>query len=313
MSEVLVTGGAGFIGSHLVEGLVGLGHKVTVLDNLSIGNPQNLAAVRSAITLMEGDVLDPDTVRAAVAGKDFVFHTSANASVNRSIEDPVMSCRQNVIATIGLLKASADAGVKRLIFSSSTSVYGYAKNLPVTDQHPLQPASPYALDKVCCEQYCRLWSTLYGLDTVCLRYFNVYGPRQNPVGVHPGGVTIVINQLRKEGRSQVLADGRQTRDMIYVGDIVQANICAMRMTGKFDGKAFNICTGRSVVVADMHRKIAELIGVPPKIEGIPMPEGNIIDSAGDPGPARTGLGFEAATSLEEGLRRTIEWTSGLQG
>ncbi len=309
MSKVLVTGGAGFIGSHLVERLVGLGHDVTVLDNLSTGDMGNLEPFQSEITLIRGDLRDPDAVNEAVAGKDTVFHTAANASVNLSIEDPVMSCNQNVVATVGLLKASSDAGVRRLVFSSSTSVYGYATNLPVTDAHPLQPASPYALDKVCCEQYCRLWSELHGLDTVALRYFNVYGPRQNPVGVHPGGVTIVINQLRDEGRSEVLGDGKQTRDMIFVGDIVQANVCAMEMPGTLNGRAFNICTGTSILVADMHRKIAELMDLPARIEGIPMPKGNIIDSAGDPGPAKSGLGFEAATSLEEGLRKTIEWSN----
>ncbi|NQT91812.1 MAG: NAD-dependent epimerase/dehydratase family protein [Lentisphaerae bacterium] len=309
MSNVLVTGGAGFIGSHLVERLVSIGHDVTVLDNLSTGDLSNLEAVQSAITLIRGDLLDPAVVREAVAGKEFICHTAANASVNLSIEDPVMSCNRNVVATIGLLKASSDAGVRRLVFSSSTSVYGYAENLPVTEAHPLQPASPYALDKVCCEAYCRLWSKLYGLDTVCLRYFSVYGPRQNPIGVHPGGVTIVINQLRNEGESQVLAEGQQTRDMIYVGDVVQANICAMDMPGELNGKAYNICTGTSIVVADMHRKTAELMGVPARIAGIPMPEGNVIDSSGDPGPAQTGLGFEAETSLEQGLQQTIDWSN----
>ncbi len=308
MSEVLVSGGAGFIGSHLVERLVGLGHNVTVIDNLSTGNMANLADVEARITFVEGDLLDPDMVAKVVAGKAYVFHTAANASVNLSIEDPVMSCNQNVVATIGLLKASSDAQVKRFIFSSSTSVYGYTDVLPVTDKHPLHPASPYALDKVCCEKYCRLWSTLYGLDTACLRYFNVYGPRQNPVGVHPGGVTIVINQLREEGRSQVLGDGQQTRDMIYVGDIVESNICAMQAPGPLNGKPFNICTGTSVVVADMHKKVAELMGLPPQIEGIPMPEGNIIDSSGDPEPAKAELGFEAKISLAEGLQLTIDWT-----
>lgn len=309
MGEALVSGGAGFIGSHLVERLVELGHNVTVLDNLSTGDMANLASVQSAITFVKGDLLDQNVVAQTVAGKEYVFHTAANASVNLSIEDPVMSCDQNVIATIGLLKASSDANVKRFIFSSSTSVYGYTADLPVTDKHPLHPASPYALDKVCCEKYCRLWSALYGLDTVCLRYFNVYGPRQNPIGVHPGGVTIVINQLREDGCSQVLGDGQQTRDMIYVGDIVESNICAMQATGKLNGKPFNICTGTTVVVADMHKQVAELMGLPPKIEGIPMPEGNIIDSAGDPKPAKAELGFEARISLTEGLQMTIDWSN----
>ncbi|MDA0989550.1 MAG: NAD-dependent epimerase/dehydratase family protein, partial [Verrucomicrobia bacterium] len=236
------------------------------------------------------------------------FHTAACASVNLSIENPVMSCQQNVLATVGLLKAAADAGAKRLIFSSSASVYGYADNLPVTETHPLLPASPYAQDKVTCEHYCRLWSKLFGLDTVALRYFNVYGPRQNPIGVHPGGVTIVINQIRDTGKSQVLGDGQQTRDMIYVGDIVKANLCAMNATDNLNGTAYNICTGSSIVVADMHARIGDLMGLPSARESIPMPEGNIIDSLGDPTLAKSGLGFEPVYTLDEGLEATIKWS-----
>ena len=310
MSKVLVTGGAGFIGSHLVEKLVARDHEVVVIDNFSTGEADNLEAVRDRITLVEGDLLDAAAVAKAVAGVACVFHTAACASVNLSIEDPAMSCRQNVLTTVGLLKAALDAGAKRFVFSSSASVYGYAENLPVTEAHPLLPASPYAQDKVNCENYCRLFAKLFKLDTAVLRYFNVYGPRQNPVGVHPGGVTIVINQLRDTGRSQVLGDGRQTRDMIYVGDVVNANLCAMNAEDPLNGTAFNICTGASIVVADMHAKIGELMGLESERESIPMPEGNIIESLGDPALAKKGLGFEAATTLEEGLKATIEWSDG---
>lgn len=307
MSKALVTGGAGFIGSHVAERLVNLGHEVTVVDALSTGDMKNLESIRSQIQFVEGDLLDASVVEETVPGNDFVFHLAANSSVNKSLENPVWSCQQNVLTTIGLLKAAADAGVKRLIFSSSTSVYGYAKDLPVTESHPLQPASPYAQDKVNCENYIRLFTSLYDLDGVCLRYFNVYGPRQNADDPHPGGVTIVVNQIRKGGSSQVLGDGRQTRDMIYVGDIVSANMAAMDADTRCNGAAFNICTGSSVYIDEMHQRISELMGCESVRESIPLPDGNIIDSVGDPSFAAARLGFTAQVPLEEGLRTTIDW------
>lgn len=309
MSRALVTGGSGFIGSHLVDRLVAEGHEVTVIDDFKTGSMAHLEGVKSQITIIKADLLEKEALAKAVAGQDYVFHLAALASVNISIENPLISCRQNVLATVGLLKAAADAGVKRLIFSSSASVYGFAEELPVKETHPLLPASPYAQDKVNCENYCRLWSRLYGVDTAMLRYFNVYGPRQNPVGVHPGGVTIVINQIRESGKSQVLGDGRQTRDMIYVGDVVKANMCAIRSTEMLNGAAYNICTGSSIVVAEMHETISELMGMESERESIPMPEGNVIDSMGDATLAKAGLGFEAQVTLEEGLKKTIEWST----
>lgn len=312
MSRTLVTGGAGFIGSHVAENLVNLGHDVTILDAMSTGNMENLEAIQSQIDFIDGDLLEPSAVEKAVAGKDYIFHLAANSSVNRSLENPAWSCRQNVLATVELIKAAVDEGVKRIIFSSSTSVYGYAKDLPVTESHPLQPASPYAQDKVNCENYLRLFTGLYDLDAVALRYFNVYGPRQNPDDPHPGGVTIVINQIRETGSSQVLGDGRQTRDMIYVGDIVAANVAAMNEANRFNGAAFNICTGNSILVTEMHEKISELMGLESVRESVPLPEGNIIDSVGDPSFSTSKLNFTAQVSLEDGLRKTIEWSNAHQ-
>ncbi len=312
MSRTLVTGGAGFIGSHVAEKLVNLGHDVTILDAMSTGNMENLETIQSQIDFIDGDLLEPSAVEKAVAGKDYIFHLAANSSVNRSLENPAWSCRQNVLATVELIKAAVDEGVKRIIFSSSTSVYGYAKDLPVTESHPLQPASPYAQDKVNCENYLRLFTGLYDLDAVALRYFNVYGPRQNPDDPHPGGVTIVINQIRETGSSQVLGDGRQTRDMIYVGDIVAANVAAMNEANLFNGAAFNICTGNSILVTEMHEKISELMGLESVRESVPLPEGNIIDSVGDPSFSTSKLNFTAQVSLEDGLRKTIEWSNAHQ-
>jgi len=308
MSKALVTGGAGFIGSHIVEKLVDLGHDVTVLDDLSTGNPANLDDVQDEVTIIEGDMLDTAVAEKAVTGNDYVFHTAAIASVNLSVEDPQWSFQHNVVATIGLLNASRRAGIKRFIFSSSSATYGFAETLPVTESHPPNPASPYALDKVTAEQYLRLYAGLYDVDSVALRYFNVYGPRQNADAPHPGGVTIVISQIRDSGSSQVLGDGRQTRDMIYIGDVVDANIAAMNVPSRLNGVGINICTGRSILITEMHEKISELMGSESVRESVACPDGNIIDSAGDPSLAKKTIGYEAQTPLEDGLRKTIDWS-----
>jgi len=308
MSRALVTGGAGFIGSHILEALVSLGHDVTVLDDLSTGNPAHVEAVQDKITFIEGDLLDDAAVEKAVDGIDYVFHTAACASVNRSIADPQWSFQQNVVATVGLLNACRRVGIKRFIFSSSSAIYGFAETLPVTESHPPNPASPYAMDKVAVEQYLRLYAGLYDLESVALRYFNVYGPRQNADDPHPGGVTIVINQIRDSGSSQVLGDGRQTRDMVYIEDVVAANIAAMNATSRLSGAGVNVCTGRSVVITEMHEKISELMGLESVRESVTCPDGNIVDSAGDPSLAKEKIGFEAQVSLEEGLRKTIAWS-----
>ena len=308
MSRALVTGGAGFIGSHLVEKLVDRGHTVTVIDELSTGNRKNLESVMDRIQFLQGDIRDLALLEKATADSEYIFHLAANSSVNRSIEDPVWSAEQNVMATIGLLKLAAKHKVRRVIFSSSAAVYGYAKKLPVKESYPLNPASPYALDKVTGENYMRLFSQLYDIDTVSLRYFNVFGPRQNADLPHPGGVTIVINQIREKGCSQLLGDGKQTRDMIYVENVVKANLLAMEKESPLGGAAYNICTGKSILIAEMHEKISEMMGVSSEREYLPLPEGNIIYSCGDPSLAKSELGFEAKIGLEEGLKKTIEWS-----
>ena len=308
MSRALVTGGAGFIGSHIVEALMDLDHEVTILDDLSTGNTAHIEAVKDATKLVEGDLLDDAVVEKALDGVDYVFHTAACASVNRSIAAPQWSFRQNVVATVGLLNACRRLNIKRFIFSSSSAIYGFAETLPVVETHSPKPASPYAMDKVAVEQYLRLYAELYDLDSVALRYFNVYGPRQNADDPHPGGVTIVINQIRNNGSSQVLGDGNQTRDMVFIKDVVAANIAAMNAPERLNGVGLNVCTGKFVVITEMHEKISELMGIESIRESVPCPGGNIVDSAGDPGLAKERIGFEARTSLEDGLRKTIDWS-----
>lgn len=309
MSKVLVTGGAGFIGSHLVEKLVELGHDVTVIDALSTGNTKNLEPVMEKINLVEGDILDLSLLEKAMDKSEYIFHLAANSSVNRSLEDPYWSAERNIMATVGLLEIAAKNKARRMILSSSAAVYGDCKKLPVKESYPLEPASPYALEKATGENYMKLFSRLYGIDTVSLRYFNVFGPRQSADLPHPGGVTIVINQIRESDSSQVLGEGEQTRDMIYVENIVNANIIAMEKKSPLKGAVYNICTGKSIVIAELHKKISKMMGVDSKRECLPLPEGNIIHSCGDPSLAKSELGFEARVDLDEGLRRTIEWSS----
>ncbi len=308
MAEVLVTGGTGFIGSHLTEKLVESGHRVTVLDKeLSQDKLKNLESVAKEIDLVKGELLDSEILEKSVQGKKFVFHLAANSSVNRSIEEPSWSAEQNILATVRLLEAAVRHKVRRVVFSSSAAVYGYCKELPARESSPLAPASPYALEKVTGENYMRLFGGLHELDTVSLRYFNVFGPRQSADLPHPGGVTIVVKQIIKNGSSQLLGDGKQTRDMIYVDNIVKANLLAMEKDLSFKGAAYNICTGKPTVVSDLHEKISQLMGIKSKREHLPLPEGNIIDSLGDNSRAKSELDFAIEVDLEEGLKRTIEW------
>ncbi|MFH1905131.1 MAG: NAD-dependent epimerase/dehydratase family protein [bacterium] len=309
MARVLVTGGGGFIGSHLTEKLVGLGHEVTVVDNVSHGNLENLESVAKEIILMKGDMLNSEVLEKAVQGKKYVFHTAANTNIDKSINMPAWSAEQNIVATVKLLETAVKYNIKRVIFSSSASVYGDVKTLPVKEGMSLSPMSAYALEKVTGENYMRLFAELYDINTVSLRYFNVFGPRQNPDLPHPGGVTIVINQIRKTGSSQLQGNGKQTRDMIYVGNVVNANILAMEKQSDAKGAAYNICTGRSISIAELHDKISRLMGIDSSREYLPFGKGNIIHSKGDPALAKTELGFEAEVDLDEGLKRTIEWSN----
>lgn len=307
-AKVLVTGGAGFVGSHLTEKLAAEGHDVTVIDNLSHGTAGNIKSVIGGINFVEGEILEQEILEKVVKGKDYIFHLAANTSVNISIERPSWSATQNIMATIKLLEVAVKYNVKRVIFSSTAAVYGFCDELPIKESAPLIPASPYGLEKVTGENYIRLFAKLYDIDAISLRYFNVFGPRQSADLPHPGGVTIVINQIREKHSSQLLGDGKQTRDMVYVENVVNANLLAMKKDSMFDGSAYNISTGKSVVVSDMHDKISELMNIKSTREYLPLPEGNIIHSLGDNSLAKRELGFEVKIELDEGLKKTIGWS-----
>jgi UDP-glucose 4-epimerase len=304
-SLALVTGGAGFIGSHLVEGLLAAGRAVRVLDDLSTGCEANLAAVRGRIEFVRGDLLDEKTLQRAVEGVDVVFHQAAIPSVPRSIADPLRTNAVNVDGTLLLLEAARRAGTRRVVFAASSSAYGDSETLPKVESMPPQPLSPYALQKYAGEVYCRLFTELYGLETVALRYFNVFGPRQNPDSPYAAVVPLFIRSCRRGEPATIHGDGEQSRDFTYVGDAVSANLLAAQARGAV-GRVLNVAGGRRITLNELLRTLQEITGsrVPP-VHGPPR-AGDVKHSEADIGLARDLLAFEPRVPLHEGLRATVQ-------
>ncbi|MCH8116249.1 MAG: SDR family oxidoreductase [Chloroflexi bacterium] len=309
--KVVVTGGAGFIGSHLVDGLLDKGAEVTVLDNLSTGSLGNLDQVIGDIRFVEDDIRDLDAVKRAVAGADTVFHEAALGSVPRSIEDPATSNDVNVNGTLNVLVASRDAGVRRVVFASSSSVYGDTPTLPKHEEMPTVPTSPYGVTKLAAEMYFRAFACVYGLETVCLRYFNVFGPRQEPNSMYAAVIPKFVKKLLASESPTVFGDGDQSRDFTFVSNVVDANLLAMDSTAGI-GEVFNIAAGDPVTLnalAEQMQLIMET-DIPLVYEG--SRPGDIRHSFGDITRARAGLGYEPRVRLEEGLRQTVPWFSGVK-
>ncbi len=304
---VLVTGGAGFIGSHLVERLVQLGAKVRVLDDFSTGKRGNIAHLLERVELVEGSLTDVATVRQVVQGVDFVFHQGALPSVVRSVEDPLTTHQVNATGTLFLLLAAREGKVKRVVFASSSSVYGDTPTLPKREDMPPMPQSPYALSKLVGEHLCRLFWQLYGLETVSLRYFNIFGPRQDPTSQYAAVIPRFVTALLKGEPPTIYGDGEQTRDFTFVENCVQANLLAATVEG-IAGEVFNVGAGRQTSVNELFRLIRSLIGAD-RIEPIYAPprQGDVRHSLADITKARQKLGYEPTISLQEGLARTIEW------
>ncbi|MFA0759149.1 MAG: hypothetical protein KEFWMYNX_002072 [Candidatus Fervidibacter sp.] len=304
---MLVTGGAGFIGSHLAERLVTLGAKVRILDNLTTGKRQNLASFAHQVELLEGSLTDLATVRKAIAGVAVVFHQGALPSVARSVEDPLTTHQVNATGTLLLLLAAREAKVKRVVFASSSSVYGDTPTLPKREDMPPNPQSPYALSKLIGEQFCRLFWQLYGLETVSLRYFNIFGPRQDPTSQYAAVIPRFITALLRGERPTIYGDGEQTRDFTFVDNCVQANLLAATAEG-VAGEVFNVGAGKQTSVNELFRLIRSLVGVN-DIEPLYAPPrlGDVRHSLADITKARERLGYEPSVLLEEGLERTIAW------
>lgn len=302
----LVTGGAGFIGSHLVEALAARGDCVRVLDNLSTGRRDNLAAVADRIELIVGDVSDPNCARAAVEGAEGVFHQAALASVPLSIERPLDVHAACATGTLVVLDAARRAGVRRVVYAASSSAYG---DQPVTakrETDPPAPLSPYAAAKLAGEAYCQAFAASYGLETVALRYFNVFGPRQDPNSPYSAVIPLFVTAMLAGRRPTVYGDGRQSRDFVYVSDVVAANLKAMDAPG-VAGRVFNIATGRSTSLLTLIAALNDALGT--RIEPIfaPPRPGDVRESMADILQARQALGYEPAVDLAEGLRRSIDY------
>jgi UDP-glucose 4-epimerase len=299
----LVTGGAGFIGSHLVQELVRRGERVRVTDDFSSGLRENVPA---GVELVEGDLANPGVAKQAVAGCTLVLHQAARPSVPRSVQDPAGSNRANVTATVELLVAARDAGVKRLVFAGSSSVYGDAADLPKREDMPAEPLSPYALQKLVSEQYCQMFTRLYGFETVSTRYFNVFGPRQQPGSPYSGVISLFIEALAQGRPPIVLGDGLQTRDFTYVGDVVAGVLASAEAPG-VSGEIINIAAGGRISLLDLVRTLQQILGRQTEPVFGPTREGDVRDSQADITKARRLLGFAPSVSLEEGLRRTVAW------
>jgi len=307
--QALVTGGAGFIGGHLVARLVADGWNVRVLDDFSTGNVENLAGVRDRVELMRGDVREPADVARAVAGVEVVFHEAAVPSVPRSVSDPWLTHSVNVDGTVRVLEAARHAGVRRVVYAASSSAYGDTEELPKVETMTPHTLSPYALQKHCGEVYCRLYTDLYGLETVALRYFNVFGPRQDPESEYAAVIPRFACAALAGEPCHIYGDGEQTRDFTFVADTVQANLLAADAP-EASGAMMNVATGRQISLNALWNSICEIVGI--ELEPIYEPgrAGDVRDSLADLGRARKLLGFEPAVDLAEGLRRTVESFAG---
>lgn len=308
MARFVVTGGAGFIGSHLVDALISRGHAVRVVDDLSTGRRENLHP-RAEMTL--GDVADPDLMRAAMQGAAGCFHLAAVASVARCNEDWIGTHRTNLGGTISVMDAARRQGNAPVVYASSAAVYGRQHELPITESHLARPLSAYGADKLGCELHARAAFEVHGLPTAGFRFFNVYGPRQDPSSPYSGVISVFAKRIADRQRITIDGDGEQTRDFIYVGDIVRFLLAGMMEARRSHGDAgagalvLNACTGQATSVRDLARRLADVLGAPADIVHGPGRAGDIRESLGDPGRAARVLGIRAETSLAEGLARTF--------
>ena len=304
MSLYLVTGGAGFIGSHLAEALVGRGERVRVVDSLVTGNRRNLAHLQG-VDFIEGDLAEFDVARRVVEGVDIVLHQAAIPSVPRSVKDPMTSHRANVDASLNVLTASRDAGVKRVVYAGSSSAYGNSPTLPKVETMPAAPLSPYALQKFVSEQYCQLFTRLYGLETVTIRYFNVFGPRQDPTSPYSGVISLFIRALSEGRPPTIYGDGEQTRDFTYVTNVVDGVLRACHAPDA-TGEVINVATGGRISLNQLFRAVRDLMGgtVAPLYAAVR--QGDVRDSQADIQKASRLLGYAPTVGFEAGLAKTIE-------
>lgn len=306
MTVCLVTGGAGFIGSHLVEALVGRGHRVRVLDNGSTGDRANLESVFDRIDYLEGDITDLETVREATRGCEVVFHQAALASVPRSVANPMATHRACAEGTLNVLLAARDAGVRRVVYAASSSAYGNSARLPKDEADPTAPLSPYAVAKLAGEHYCSAFSEVYRLETVRLRYFNVFGPRQSPQSAYAAVIPLFIQAMSAGKRPVIHGNGQQSRDFTFVADVVQANLLAAE-AANVSGKVFNIACGKRTSLLELVAHLNALLGTRIQPSFTPSRPGDVQHSQANIQRACSELGYRPTTDVPTGLRRCLEW------
>ena len=302
----LVTGGAGFIGSNTVDELVRRGHSVVVLDDLSSGREDNLAEIRNKITFIKGSITDIEVVRKVMHEAEYVLHLGARTSVPRSVKDPLETNKINIEGTLNVLVAAKELKVKRVVFAASSSAYGETPTLPKTEAMQPQPISPYGVTKYVGELYCQTFGRCYGLENVALRYFNIFGPRQDPGSPYSGVLSKFCTAFLEDVPPLVFGDGEQTRDFTYVDNAVQANLLACEAPNASE-KVFNVGVGGRVSLNEVLRELAKITGKTLAAKYEPPRDGDIRDSQADISEARETLGYDPQVSFEEGLARTFEW------
>jgi len=305
MAHYLVTGGAGFIGSHLSEEIARRGHRVRVADSLITGKRANLDHI-PGVEFMEGDLAELEFAKKAAEGCDYVLHQAAIPSVPRSVKDPITSNRANVDATLNMLVAARDAGVKRLVFAASSSAYGDTPTLPKHEQMPTNPLSPYALQKVVGEQYLQMFTKLYKLETVSIRYFNVFGPRQDPTSPYSGVISVFATALLENRSPKIYGDGKQTRDFTYVANVVDGVLRACDAPNA-SGEVINVATGGRISLNDLFYAMRDVVGGDLEPTYAEPRQGDVRDSQADIRKAKDLLGYTPSVSFEDGLARTIAW------
>ena len=306
MASYLVTGGAGFIGSHLATELIRRGHRVRVADSLITGKRHNLDHI-PAVEFLEGDLADASFAQRAAEGMEYVLHQAAIPSVPRSVKDPIASNRANIDATLSILVAARDAGVKRFVYAGSSSAYGNTPTLPKREDMPTHPLSPYALQKLVAEQYCRMFTRLYGFETVTTRYFNVFGPRQDPGSPYSGVISLFATALLRGRQPVIYGDGEQTRDFTYVANVVDGVLRACEARTQVAGEVINVATAGRISLNELLGVMNAIVGT--NLQAVYKEEraGDVKDSQADISKAKALLGYAPIVGLEEGLRHTIEW------
>jgi len=308
----LVTGGAGFIGSNTVDELVRRGHQVRVLDDLSAGKEENLAGVSSKVEFVRGSITDLRVIQQACRGVDYVLHLAARTSVPRSVQDPLETNHANIDGTLNVLVAARDAKVRRVVYAASSSAYGETPTLPKREDMPPSPISPYGVTKFVGELYARVFGRVYGLENVSLRYFNVFGPRQDPGSPYSGVLSRFIDALLHDSPLVIFGDGEQSRDFTYVDNVVQANLLACKAPG-VSGQVFNVGTGHRFTLNHTLKLLEKISGKRAQPRYDPPRAGDIRDSQADVAQARSLLGYDPRIGFEEGLRRTWQWYRSNQG